>query len=354
MKNFKEILTTKAYPNRVVLLWIAIFLFLFFSFLSDGVLFAIAYALLITGSMLLVSFIETRVLVKYFLIRGHHLVYYLLNIIMIGLFSAGFMMVQFQTIDFTQNLSPGFNPTIDDTNILLLLVVRVMIFMIVATVSTITYLQKSEKENQKINNDLKMESLDMELRYLKSQINPHFLFNALNNIYSLVYTKDGKAPDSVLKLSEMLRYVMVDCQADTIPLKKEIKFIESYIDFQLMKLEDSRNVTFEKNVMNYSLMLPPMLFQPLVENSFKHSRIENDPDGFIHFFLKQDENIIEFMAENSIKNANNTLVGTSKKSNGGIGLVNVKKRLSLYYVNDYSFETKTEDNKFTVIIKIKI
>jgi len=353
MSKFKEILSKVAEEHHVIVIWTAVFLFIFFSFLDEGFLFAILHAFLLTGLMMLISFIETRLLVKHFLIKGRHALFYLLNVIFIIFFAGFLMIVQFDTVDFVQNLSPVLTQT-EETNILLMIAVRILIFLIVISVSTITYLQKIEKENQRINNELKMESLDMELRYLKSQINPHFLFNALNNIYSLVYIHDEKAPDSVLKLSEMLRYVVVDCQTDTIPLEKEIKFIDSYIDFQVMKLEESRDVSFEKKIANSGVMLPPMIFQPLVENSFKHSRIENDPDGFVHFSLMQDENMIEFVAENSVKTVKNSLTRNSQKSDRGIGLQNVKKRLSLHYNDNFSFVTKNEDNKYTLIIKINL
>ena len=88
----------------------------------------------------------------------------------------------------------------------------------------------------------------MELRFLKSQMTPHFLFNALNNIYSLVYIKDENAPKSILKLSDMLRYVMVDCQVDLISLEKEIKYIDAYIDFHQMSMETNSNVIFDKKI----------------------------------------------------------------------------------------------------------
>lgn len=354
MKRFREILLKDSDKYHIVIIWVAIFVLFFISFLRENFLFAITHASLITGFMMMVSIVEIRVFVKRLLVKGQYLAYYLLNVIFIGLVAAFFMKVQYQTLDIMKGLSPGFTPTLNENDLFVLYIIRLMVFMIVAAVSTITYLQKSEKEKQKIADELKVESLNMELRYLKSQINPHFLFNALNNIYSLVYTHDEKAPDSVLKLSEMLRYVVVDCQADMIPLEKETNFIDSYIDFQLMKLEEHRDVTFEKNVMNYGIMLPPMLFQPLVENSFKYSRIESDAEGFIHFSLQQDEKSIRFVVENSIKTTNNAIIASSRKSGGGIGLSNVEKRLSLYYGKNYSFTKKSGENRFTAIIEIKL
>lgn len=230
--------------------------------------------------------------------------------------------------------------------------IRIVLFTAAVGISVITILQRAEKDNQKIKDDLKSEKLDMELRFLKSQITPHFLFNALNNIYSLVYTKDENAPQSVLKLSDMLRYVMVDCQVDHISLDKEVKYIDAFIDFQQMSMENKSNVIFEKNIKNHDFMIPPMILQPLVENSFKHSRLVNDPNGFVHFYLLQENNDLIFIARNSIKGMSVSIADPNKKQQSGIGLDNVKKRLDLYYGNKYSFKAQQEDNSYVVTIKI--
>ncbi len=230
--------------------------------------------------------------------------------------------------------------------------IRVVLFTAAVSVSVITVLQRADKDSQKIKDDLKSEKLDMELRFLKSQITPHFLFNALNNIYSLVYTKDENAPQSVLKLSDMLRYVMVDCQVDHISLDKEVKYIDAFIDFQQMSMENKSNVIFEKDIKNYEFKIPPMILQPLVENSFKHSRLVNDPKGFVHFYLFQENDSLLFIARNSIKGMSVSIVDTNKKTHSGIGIENVRKRLDLYYDGNYSFEAKHEDNSYVVTIKI--
>lgn len=244
-------------------------------------------------------------------------------------------------------------PKLDGFNMFFLpFLIRIVLFTAVVGISVITILQRAEKDNQKIKDDLKSEKLDMELRFLKSQITPHFLFNALNNIYSLVYTKDENAPQSVLKLSDMLRYVMVDCQVDHISLDKEVKYIDAFIDFQQMSMENKSNVIFEKNIKNHDFMIPPMILQPLVENSFKHSRLVNDPNGFVHFYLLQENNDLIFIARNSIKGMSVSIADPNKKQQSGIGLDNVKKRLDLYYGNKYSFKAQQEDNSYVVTIKI--
>lgn len=230
--------------------------------------------------------------------------------------------------------------------------IRVVLFTAAVGISVISILQRAEKDSQKIKDDLKSEKLDMELRFLKSQMTPHFLFNALNNIYSLVYTKDENAPDSVLKLSDMLRYVMVDCQVDLISIDKEVKYIDAFIDFQQMSMENRSNVIFEKNIGNNNFKIPPMILQPLVENSFKHSRLVNDPDGFVHFYLIQENNDLIFIARNSIKGMSITIADSNKKHQSGIGLDNVKKRLDLYYGNNYSLNALQEEKSYVVTIKI--
>ena len=168
----------------------------------------------------------------------------------------------------------------------------------------------------------------------------------------MVYTKDDNAPQSVLKLSDMLRYVMVDCQVDMISLEKEIKYIDAFIDFQKMSMENKSNVIFEKNIDNKDFKIPPMILQPLVENSFKHSRLVSDPNGFVHFYLIQENNDLIFIARNSIKGMTLSVADPNKKTQQGIGLENVKKRLGLYYGDNYSFEAQQEDNKYVVTIKI--
>jgi len=352
MNKIKGIVSGFFDKHRFIISWTAVLLFFFFSFMHVGWGFALFHSLIVTLSMVIVSLVESRILVKYLLRKGKRLLFYIFNVILIIGSSASFMQMQMSVSDIVQNLMPGIPRPDADVDWMVPFIIRILIYTCVASITAITHLERSEQEMQRQSNELKIENLDMELRYLKSQINPHFLFNALNNIYSLVYIKDEKAPESVLKLSEMLRYVMVDCQADMISIEKEVRFIDNYIDFQLMKHECERNVSFEKNVKNWGFMLPPMIFQPIVENAFKYSRIENDPNGFIRFSLKQDENILEFTAENSIKS--NAVINTKTKHNNGtgIGLQNVKKRLSLHYKEKFYFTTKAENNIFKVIVEI--
>ena len=141
-------------------------------------------------------------------------------------------------------------------------------------VSTSVSLMNQASKYQEKEKILTKEKLQTELKLLKAQINPHFIFNALNNIYSLTFMKAANAPDSVLKLSEMLRYVFYDCSKDRVQLSSEIKYIENFISFQQMKSDHEQNIILETNLDISSVEVAPMLLIPFIENSFKYSRIE--------------------------------------------------------------------------------
>ena len=340
-KNKSKILTT----------WSAVFLFFFLSFWSNWKM-SFLHASFITICLWFTSDIESKYIVK-LLQRGYHILFYLINfLVIIAMSVLTTYLESFMLIIMSKHLSMT-PPALEGVQAFFIpTTIRVVLFTATVAISVISVIQNTEKESQRIKNELKSEKLDMELRLLKSQITPHFLFNALNNIYSLVYTKDDNAPQSVLKLSDMLRYVMVDCQVDMISLEKEIKYIDAFIDFQKMSMENKSNVIFEKQIENKDFKIPPMILQPLVENSFKHSRLVSDSNGFVHFYLIQEKNDLVFIARNSIKGMSLSIADSNKKPQSGIGLENVKKRLSLYYVNNYSFEAVQEDNKYVVTIKI--
>ena len=233
--------------------------------------------------------------------------------------------------------------------VLLAFIIRMLWYIAVIVVVVAFYFQRKENEDKIIADKLKSEKLDMELRYLKSQINPHFLFNALNNIYSMVYMHDDNAADGVLKLSEMLRYVLVDCQADVIPLSKEVKYIENFVDFQLMRFGNDRDVVLEKDIENESYMIAPMLLQPIVENSFKYSRLDASTDGYVHLSIIQKGKTFCFVAENSVLSSS---VANGAEKQPGIGQKNVIQRLNLHYGEDYKFDIEQDMNKYKVTIQL--
>ncbi|MCL6524271.1 MAG: histidine kinase [Thermoflavifilum sp.] len=194
---------------------------------------------------------------------------------------------------------------------------------------------------------MKNENLQTELKFLKSQINPHFLFNALNNIYSLSYTRSEKTPEMIMKLSNMLRYMLYENNERKVSLQEEINYIRHYIDFQLLKIEGQPKLEIDMDEVDYSLQIEPMLFIPFIENAFKHSNVEDTRKGWIRMQLRTANKTVYFHISNSIPDRAYT-----KDEAGGIGLQNIRKRLELLYPNKHQLHIDTHDGVFTVDLQI--
>ena len=178
--------------------------------------------------------------------------------------------------------------------------------------STIYMLQEGLKKKNKETRLINEEKLNTELKYLKAQINPHFLFNALNNIYSLSYMKSDKGPDAILKLSGMLRYVLEDCQNDKVSLHSEVDYIKNFIDFQQMKSPVDQNIEFNHGLVDQSVKVAPMLFISFLENSFKYSKVENTKDAFVNISMQTKEKELFFEIRNSIPAKGKAASGSGK------------------------------------------
>ena len=341
-------LLERLYKNGVV--WLLLFIIFFMVHSADNYLTKAVGSLCFVGlAFLLVTFIN-KVLISAFLMRKRVVLFVLLSILSIVTWAVGMTALEACLEHWIEGMPYSEMPFFP--YILVIFLVRLMWFLATYAIVVIFYFQRKENEERLISDQLKSEKLDMELRYLKSQINPHFLFNALNNIYSMVYTHDDNAANGVLKLSEMLRYVLVDCQAEVIPLSKEIKYIENFIDFQMMRINGERNIVFESEIEKEDYLIVPMLLQPLIENCFKYSRLENHPDGYVHVFIKQKGGGFSFVAENSVASPALPLnVGASEKKSG-IGLNNVRQRLLLHYGENYTFDIEEEGQTYKVKITL--
>lgn len=339
-------LLERLYRNGVI--WIALFV-IFFAVHSNGdFLFRTLSSLCFVGmEVLLVSFIN-KVLIEHFLKWSKVVLLILLSILVIPFWAAASTAIDICLLHLITKRP--FAEIVVFPFSFVVFMVRLIWFIATYAIVLIFYYQRKENEEKTVSDQLKSEKLDMELRYLKSQINPHFLFNALNNIYSMVYTHDDNAADGVLKLSEMLRYVLVDCQAEMIPLSKEIKYIDNFIDFQMMRMGGHRDVSFTKDVEKEDFLIVPMLLQPIVENCFKYSRLETHPDGYIHISFAQKGSHFCFVAENTVAENAKALLPVKEEKKSGIGLMNVRQRLMLHYGENYVFEIEQD----TEIYKVKI
>ncbi|MFK7775618.1 MAG: sensor histidine kinase [Saprospiraceae bacterium] len=201
------------------------------------------------------------------------------------------------------------------------------------------------QQNAEISN-LEKEKSETELNFLKQQINPHFFFNTLNNLYALSITKDEQTPEVILQLSELMRYVIYKGKEESVKLKEEIKYIEDYIQLQQIRLHKKLDFKFEKNISNHELRIPPLLFIVLVENAFKHGIEPSEKDCFLHLSLTSDEHGLVFISKNSFEEKP---VGEK-----GIGLNNLKRRLELRFPDQHNLEMEETENTFETTLKISL
>lgn len=183
-----------------------------------------------------------------------------------------------------------------------------------------------------------------ELQALKTQINPHFIFNSLNNIYSLVYQKSDKALPALEELSQLLRYSTKDLEKDVITLDKEIGYIDSLTALEKLRLKKPELLTVEKNINHPKLNISPMILVPFVENAFKHGDFREK--GF-EMKLSDDNQILHFYLLNFKKDR-------MKDSTSGIGIDNVKKRLEILYPKKYELNINESETEFVVDLKIDL
>tara|TARA_R110000744_G_scaffold371870_1_gene483142 strand:+ start:792 stop:1856 length:1065 start_codon:yes stop_codon:yes gene_type:complete len=222
----------------------------------------------------------------------------------------------------------------------------IAIAYVIATLVEIFMLAQRKEEEIIIN---KNEALQTELKLLKSQINPHFLFNALNNIYALSAIDSGRTQKSISYLSDMLRYVLYECEQEIVPLYKEIDYIENYIKLFSLKSSKTYPITTSFSIENQDVQIVPMLLIPFLENALKHSNIEKITDTFIHIKLSASTNQIDFEIENS--KPTTPLVTDAV---GGIGIDNVKKRLAILYPERHKLEINETSQAFKVNLKLQL
>lgn len=222
-------------------------------------------------------------------------------------------------------------------------VVVVLLGFLIGTVMCETrewYIQDRKRK------EMEKEKLLSELSFLKSQVNPHFLFNSLNGIYALAIKKSDKTPEALLQLSDLLRHMLYDADQRLVSLKKEVDYLKNYIQLQKLRLQEDAQISFEVEGDLSKKMIEPMLFIPFVENAFKHGVDSEGAD--IKIKLNVKKNHLEFEVVNRISEAK------SKDASSGIGLSNVKKRLDLHYGNDYVLNYGESQGFFKVDLHLNL
>ena len=197
------------------------------------------------------------------------------------------------------------------------------------------------------------ESMQSELKFLKSQINPHFLFNTLNSLYALTLKKDDKAPDIVIKLSEMMRYMLYECNEPKVPLRKEINYLQNYLDLERLRQRKGIDISLQVNGRAGDQVVAPLMFIPFLENSFKHGVNTNIKDGFVSARLDVHRQEVVFTLTNSKGSVMPTQIHGNRPS-GGIGLVNVRRRLELLYPAAHELKVSETPSTYTVSLRLEL
>ncbi len=222
--------------------------------------------------------------------------------------------------------------------------------LIVITVGGGLKITKEWFKNERLKKEIESEKLVAELALMKSQINPHFLFNTLNNIRSLVRKNSPSSDAAIIKLSQLMRYMLYDAANDYVPLDKEIEYLKNYIDLQRLRLPEKVDIQFEIIENTKGHQIQPMLFIPFVENAFKHG-VSYLEDSKVHLKLIVEKSSLHFSIWNNMNIRKDEFIKTEERA--GFGLKNIEQRLEYLYPGEHELKINTEHGIFSVDLWIK-
>ena len=205
-------------------------------------------------------------------------------------------------------------------------------------------------QQQKATQQLAQDKLQAELKFLKAQIHPHFLFNTLNNLYALTLKKSSNSPEVVLKLSELLNYMLYECNVPLAPLRKEIDLIKNYISLERLRYGKRLDISLNIGGDIHGKMIAPLLLLPFVENSFKHGVSGLTSKAWVSMDIQVKGNQLVMKVDNSKSNGK----GEDLDYKEGIGLTNVKRRLELLYEGRYDLKILDTDDSYLVVLRLTL
>jgi len=215
-------------------------------------------------------------------------------------------------------------------------------------------LAKNWIQSRRRQQELEKEKLETELKFLKSQMNPHFLFNTINSIFVLIHKNPTMASESLAKFSDLLRYQLYECNEQQIPFEQELSYLENYIELQELR-EDHDRIRLDMAIAPYATgdyMIAPFVLIPLIENAFKHVSRKNDQSNWINMELRVEKQQLYFCITNSISSTHHS--STEAMRQGGIGLKNVKRRLDLIYPAKHELMIHQNDNQFEIELRLEL
>jgi len=330
------------------LFWVVVWFFFryFFSYNSDDRAYVTWFSSFILPLTIAATYVMTYFLIPRYLLEKDYKKFAKYSFYLLVLTSYLIMLILYGFLIFYLDMKINLMPPLSKNFTFIL----ILVLLVVGTVSSITILNQNFRtisRNKELQNKIlatQLELKEQELHYLKSQIHPHFLFNTLNTIYGMAIKQSEQTPELILRLSNLLDYILYQVSKPRVSLIEEVLHIEEYIELEKVRFKDTLKVKLTYDKIREDIEVAPMLLIPFVENAFKHGSIS---EGFLNIdisiTLKEDE--LNFTMRNS------TMV--SDNNNGkGIGLYNIRKRLELHYANNYELRQELSNNTFNVYLKI--
>lgn len=349
LMNFSKIINS-SYIAVHLLFWVGVWFFYvyFFSYNSTDANFVTWFsAFLLPVTMVTTYFVVYYLIPKYLLLKKYAL-FALYSVYTVIMSTWLILLTIFASLLFLSNLKIDDMPPMSRNYVFVLILVFLVVLM-VSFVNLLNHNFQTESKNKELQNKIlstQLQLKDQELQFLKKQIHPHFLFNTLNTIYGFALKQSKNTPDIILKLSNLLDYILYQVNKPKADLKEEIMHLKEYISLEQMRFQDTLKVNFTTENIDSEKMIPPMLLIPFVENAFKHGNLI---DGYLRVDIKVklDETKLQFNIKNTVKSEDEA----DKKH--GIGLENIKKRLDLIYPKEYKLSVKTENNWYIVDLTIE-
>lgn len=217
--------------------------------------------------------------------------------------------------------------------------------------TTVATLIKEWFVQQQVQSDLEKRTLQSELSFLRSQINPHFLFNVLNSLYALSLKKSDSTPEMILRLSQLMRYMLYECNEKRVALEKELSYIQNYLELERLRFGEKARIDFEYELDREDYEIVPLLFVPFLENAIKHGLAKNlGEEAFIEVELYIEQGELNFIVRNSYKKE----VEGQGEEPGGIGLSNIRRRLSLLYSKKHRLDLREYEDMYSVHLSLDL
>jgi len=327
------------------LFWVGVWFFFvyFFSYNSNNTSYITKFSSFLLPITMLTTYFVVYYLIPTYLLPKKYKLFALYSIYTLILSTYLIIISIFGSFIFLSNMELQNMPPMSRNYIFILILVYLVVF-IVSFISLLSHNFKTISKNKELENKIletQLQIKDQELQYLKKQIHPHFLFNTLNTIYGFALKQSKNTPNIILKLSNLLDYILYQVNKPKVSLKQEISHIKEYIELEKIRFQDTLKVSFNSDVISNEVQISPMLLIPFVENAFKHGNLI---DGYlrIEIVILFSENALSFTIKNTV------IEDEIRQESKGIGLENIKKRLDILYKDNYTLDIIQEENWHTI------